>query len=176
MPGDGRAAVTLNEGGRLRYLDPAHRRHVDVFVNAVRMCHVIDFEHRIGLLPETLTGTDLLLTKMQIVQLNDKDVLDVIALLEDLQLGPGIDAGIDTAYLERVWSADWPLWNTSRLTVDKVRQALPHVFVDEVPASVLRSLTELGRVIETGRKGLRWTVRARVGERIRWYELPEEVG
>jgi hypothetical protein len=166
---------TLNEGARLRYIDSDRGRHVDVFVNAVRMCHVIDFERRIALVDETLTPTDLLLTKLQIVQLNDKDVLDALALLLDQRLEAGLSAGIDTAYLEQAWADDWPLWNTSRLTLEKIRNALPGVFDEQVPAKLLASMQELDRVIGSGRKGLRWKVRARVGERIRWYELPEEV-
>lgn len=166
---------TLNEGARLRYIDAERGRHVDVFVNAVRMCHVIDFERRIALVEETLTPTDLLLTKLQIVQLNDKDVLDTVALLLDHRLEAGLSAGIDTAYLEQVWADDWPLWNTSRLTLDKIRRALPGVFDGQAPATLLASVEKLARVIGSGRKGLRWRVRAGVGERIRWYELPEEV-
>ena len=167
---------TLSEGVRLRYIDSARGRRVDVFVNAVRMCHTIDFERRIGLLEETLTPTDLLLTKLQIVQLNDKDVLDAVALLKDQPARAGLNAGIDTAHLEQVWADDWPLWNTSRLTLDKIRHALPALFDGETPATVSASLRLLDEVIGSGRKSLRWKLRARVGERIRWYELPEEAG
>jgi hypothetical protein len=167
---------TLTEGARLRYVDVARDRHVDVFVNAVRMCHVIDFHSRIELMPETLTPTDLLLTKLQIVQLNQKDVLDIGALVLDLRLAPGVDSDIDTAYLEEVWADDWALWNTSRLTLAKTRNALPDVFNGSAPAAAVSSLDELDRLLGSGRKSLRWKVRARVGERVRWYELPEEEG
>jgi hypothetical protein len=167
---------TLTEGARLRYTDANRGRHVDVFVNAIRMCHVIDFARRIGLLEETLTPTDLLLTKLQIVQLNEKDVLDMVALLLDQRLTAGFNAGIDTAYLEQVWADDWPLWNTSRLTLGKIRQALPGLFNGAAPSSLLASVDALDRLLDSGRKSLRWKVRARVGERVRWYELPEEEG
>jgi hypothetical protein len=167
---------TLSEGARLRYIDMERGRHVDVFVNAVRMCHVIDFERRIALLEETLTPTDLLLTKLQIVQLNEKDVLDMVALLQDQRVEVRLDPGIDSAYLTQVWADDWPLWNTSRLTLDKIRQALPSLFDGDTPGKVVASLGALDRIIDSGRKSLRWKVRARVGERIRWYELPEEEG
>jgi hypothetical protein len=167
---------TLTEGARLRYADIERGRHVDVFVNALRMCHVIDFERRLALLEETLTPTDLLLTKLQIVELNEKDVLDVVALLLDQRLAAGLNAGIDTAYLEQVWADDWPLWNTSRLTLGKIKQAVPGVFNGAAPASLLASVDALERLLVSGRKSLRWKVRARVGERVRWYELPEEEG
>lgn len=167
---------TLSEGARLRYVDGERGRHVDVFVNALRMCHVIDFARRISLLEETLTPTDLLLTKLQIVQLNEKDVLDMVALLQDQRAGARLDAGIDTAYLTQVWADDWPLWNTSRLTLDKIRHALPSLFDGDTPSNVVASLGALDRIIDSGRKSIRWKVRARVGERIRWYELPEEEG
>jgi hypothetical protein len=166
----------LTEGARLRYVDQERGRHVDVFVNAIRMCHVIDFERRIELLDDTLTPTDLLLTKLQIVQLNEKDVLDLVALLQDQRVEEHLDDGIDTSYLEDVWADDWPLWNTSRLTLDKLRQSLPNLFDGGAPSTVVASLGALNRAIDSGRKSLRWKVRARIGERVRWYELPEEEG
>jgi len=32
----------------------------------------------------------------------------------------------------------------------------------------------LDTILESGPKSLRWRLRARVGQRVRWYELPEE--
>jgi hypothetical protein len=166
----------LNGSTRLQFIDSANARHVDVFVDAVRMCHVIDFKDRLLLCEDTLSPADLLLTKLQIVELNDKDVLDTLALLQDLDLAHGTGAGIDVDHLERVWGDDWPLWRTSQLTLEKIRNAAPAVVGEAASAQILRSVASLRTLLDSGRKTLRWKVRARVGERIRWYELPEEVG
>jgi hypothetical protein len=166
----------LNGSTRLQFDDPANGRHADVFVDAVRMCHVIDFKDRIELFQDTLTPADLLLTKLQIVELNDKDVLDLMALLHDMKLERGRGAGIDTEYLEEVWGDDWPLWRTSQLTLEKIGRATPAIVDEEASARIMESVAGLHGVLESGRKSLRWKLRARIGERVRWYELPEEVG
>ena len=166
----------LNGSTRLQFIDSANSRHVDVFIDAVRMCHVIDFKGRLQLFEDTLSPTDLLLTKLQIVELNDKDVLDTLALLHDQPLMHGHDRGIDIDHLERVWGDDWPLWKTSQLTLGKIRRAVPSILDEAASIDVLRAVTDLQAVLDSGRKTLGWKLRARIGERVRWYELPEEVG
>jgi hypothetical protein len=166
----------LNGSTRLQFNDTVNGRHVDVFVNAVRMCHVIDFKERLELFEDTLTPADLLLTKLQIVELNDKDVFDLLALLHDQKVEKGESAGIDTDYLEQVWGEDWPLWRTCQLTLEKIGRVAPSTVDENASARILKSVAALAAILESGRKSLRWKLRARVGERIRWYELPEEVG
>ena len=166
----------LNGSTRLQFDDPANSRHADVFVNAVRMCHVIEFKDRLELFDDTLSPADLLLTKLQIVELNGKDILDLMALLHDMKLDKGEGTGIDTEYLEQVWSDDWPLWNTCRRTLDKVGEAAPSIVDGEDSEHIMKSVAGIQAVLESGRKSVRWKLRARVGERVRWYELPEEVG
>jgi hypothetical protein len=166
----------LNGSTRLQFDDLKNDRHADVFVDAVRMCHVIEFKDRLELFDDTLSPADLLLTKLQIVELNGKDVLDLMALLHDQDLKKGVGKGIDTEYLEQVWSDDWPLWRTSQLTLDKIGVAVPSTVDGMAAARINESVSRLQAVLESGRKTLRWKLRARVGERIRWYELPEEVG
>jgi hypothetical protein len=41
------------------------------------------------------------------------------------------------------------------------------------PLAQARRLLELA---ESAPKGVKWRLRANVGDRVRWYELPEEVG
>ena len=166
----------LNGSTRMQFEDAVNARHVDVFVNAVRMCHVIDFKDRLALLNDTLTPTDLLLTKLQIVELNDKDVLDLLALLHDQRLEKGDGVGIDTDYLAKVWGDDWPLWKTCGLTLDKIGRAAPLIVDENAVGQIKESMTALAAVLESGRKTLRWKLRAKVGARVRWYELPEETG
>jgi hypothetical protein len=164
----------LNGQTRLYFDDIRNHRHADVFIDAIRMCHVIEFKPRIKLLPETLTPTDLLLSKLQIVELNRKDVVDIFALLHDQRLDRGSPDALDLGYLQAVWGNDWPLWRTCQLTLDKIKQAAPEVLIGPAQVRVLESARRLDEILETGPKSLRWRLRARVGERVRWYELPEE--
>ena len=110
------------------------------------------------------------------MQLNAKDILDAVALLHDQPVEAGNDRGIDAAYLADVWGSDWPLWRTSQLTLTKIQMAVPGLFDGEALSRILRSVATLTNILNSGRKSMGWRIRARVGDRIRWYELPDEVG
>ena len=66
---------------------------VDVIMDKLNMCHVLDFSDRIDRMPDTLDVTDLLLTKLQIVELNEKDVHDLFHLLSAFEVRPGTSPG-----------------------------------------------------------------------------------
>lgn len=160
---------------RLYFVDPASGRHIDVFVGVVKMCHTIDVSHRLELLQDTLTPSDLLLTKLQIVEVNEKDLLDLLALVHDVPSEAGRDDALDAVYLGRLWGADWPLWRTSRQTLMHVRHAAGVTLTDGARDRALETIAALEDVLETCAKSTRWRLRARIGERVRWYELPEEI-
>jgi hypothetical protein len=160
---------------RLYFADVTNERHVDVFVDAVRMCHVIEFKHRFDQLDDTLTVSDLLLTKLQIVELNHKDMLDLLALLHDQRLEPGAPDAFDPEYLGRAWGRSWPIWRTSGLTLGKVRAQGPDILDPGTFSRVSAMLSALEEILVAGEKTLAWKLRARVGDRMRWYEIPEEV-
>src|SRR5229473_6381924 len=68
---------------RLLFWDDQHERQIDIFIDRMQMCHIIDFRSRLQLDQRTLSLPDLLLTKLQIVEINEKDIIDVIALFYD---------------------------------------------------------------------------------------------
>ena len=72
---------TLHGAQRLLHYDPAHQRQLDTFVSSFAMCHALDLEDRLPAGSATLAPADLLLTKLQIYEVNDKDLIDAIALL-----------------------------------------------------------------------------------------------
>jgi hypothetical protein len=126
-------------------------------------------------LDDTLPVSDLLLTKLQIVQLNMKDMLDIMAVLHDQTIQANAHDAIDGAYLEDVWGADWPIWRTSRGTLAKTKEIAPTVLDAAGMERVTKNLDALEEILRSGKKSLRWSMRARLGERIKWYDLPEEV-
>jgi hypothetical protein len=160
---------------RLYFADLRNERHVDVFVDALRMCHVIEFKDRFDELDDTLTVSDLLLTKLQIVELNHKDLLDLLALLHDQRLEPGAPDALDPVYLAQVWGRDWPIWRTSGLTLGKLRAQGPNILDAEGFSKVTAMISALEEILSSGEKSRRWKLRALVGDRVRWYEIPEEV-
>jgi hypothetical protein len=147
---------------------------VDVFIERVDMCHTIDLGDRLRLHSTTLSLADLLLLKLQIVELNEKDVRDVAALLLDHEVGRDEDV-VNAAYLGELCAGDWGLWKTVTISLDRLQTDADRL-VPEDSRRILRDRFDaLRAAIEEAPRTRKWKLRARVGERVRWYELPEEV-
>jgi hypothetical protein len=164
---------TMNSKERLLFFDDAHGRQVDVFVSSFRMCHEIPLERRLPAQADTVPLAELVLTKLQIVELNEKDVRDAVALFVEHDVSDE-DTGINGARIAELCGDDWGLWRTITRNLDSVGSHLPSYDVDrDLAAARLAALQER---IEAAPKSRGWRLRDKVGERKRWYELPEEVG
>ena len=162
-------------GDRQMYFTTADgKTSVDVVMNKLNMCHVLDFSDRIDRLPDTLDVTDLLLTKLQIAQLNEKDIRDALALLEGHPVGDADGETVNAGRIAALCGADWGLWRTITGNLDTCCAMAPGY---DVPnrAEVEARLQELLRRIEAEPKTRAWRLRAKIGDRKRWYELPDEV-
>jgi hypothetical protein len=166
----------LHGNQRLNFTDPATGRPLDVLLDEFHMCHSLDLRDRLTLEPVTIPLADLLLTKLQVVQINEKDLVDITALLADHPLGAGEGDSIDLGRLASVLDRDWGFEHTVKINLEKVRASLPgRGLADAVSAAVSERITGIRTGLDAGRKSLAWQLRARVGERVRWYELPEDV-
>jgi hypothetical protein len=162
----------MNGKERLLFFDDAHGRQVDVFVSSFRMCHEIPLEGRLGIDADTVPLAELLLTKLQIVELNEKDVRDTVAMLHEHDVTDD-DSGLNAGRVAELCCADWGLWRTITRNLESVGRHLGNYDVPHAP--VAARLARLLERIEAGEKSRSWRLRAKVGERKRWYELPEEV-
>ena len=155
----------LHGNRRLLFHGPHGR--LDIFVDTFEMCHRIDLRPRLLLESPTLTVSDLLLTKLQIVELNAKDAHDVFLLFQhhELRVGPGDH--IDIEYFAGLVADDWGLWRTMTRTLGRVAEQEP---------AIAGKAQALEQVLDEAPKSTRFRLRAKVGERKRWYELPEEMG
>lgn len=178
----GDARFNTLHGDRQMYFTTADgRTSVDVVMDKLNMCHVLDFSDRIDRMPDTLDVTDLLLSKLQIVELNQKDVHDLLHLLSGFEALPADDTG--TIGLERIGhlvAADWGWWRTATMNLDKLAQLAEGDHHDLLPEARRFEPAEQARRVrafcDEVPKTMKWKLRARVGDRVRWYELPEEVG
>jgi hypothetical protein len=163
----------MNARERLLFFDDAHGRQVDVFVSSFRMCHEIPLERRLDAQSDTVPLAELVLTKLQIIELNEKDVRDAVALFVEHEVTDH-DGGINGTRIAELCGDDWGLWRTITRNLDSVRDHLPSYDVDHDRAAA--GLAALQERIEAAPKSRGWRLRDKVGERKRWYELPEEVG
>jgi hypothetical protein len=166
-------------GHKQLYFASPEGRSVDVLVDHVEMCHDLVFAERIDRVPLTLDPTDVLLTKLQIIEINEKDVQDVAYLLAAHPVADG--DGVGTIGLDRIRQVvgdDWGWWRTVTMNCEKVRGLLSGDMRFLVPANAAHDVPRaLGSILEAANgapKSLRWKLRARVGDRRRWYRLPQE--
>jgi hypothetical protein len=164
----------MNGDRRLYFYDAAHGRQVDVFIDVFRMSHAIDLRGRLEHDHPAVSPSDLLLSKLQIYEVNRKDLIDVAALMLDhtIETGDAADA-IEAAYIARLAADDWGFYRTLQVNIDRLRTLLEEL--EEIDRELVNArLDELWGHIEDAPKPLGWRIRAQVGDRVRWYELPEE--
>jgi hypothetical protein len=166
----------LHGGARLLFFDDARERQLDVFLGVFRMCHTIDLRERLLAGYRAVPLADLVLTKLQIVELNEKDARDVLAIFldHDVRETESQDS-IDVRRITDLCGRDWGLYTTITDNATKLgdvaRRCLEPHEVELVNARVQRLLAAL----ESTPKSFKWRTRSRVGRRVAWYELPEEV-
>jgi hypothetical protein len=158
---------------RLFFWDDHNQRQVDIFLDRVEMCHALDVRNRVTIAGETLPLADLLVMKLQVVETNEKDFLDILALLTDQQFTDD-DSGINLPYLVQLTSGDWGLWKTLTMVAEESDRFARRLEGFQREDTLHARVTEFLTALEESPKSRAWRMRARIGERKRWYELPEE--
>lgn len=163
--------------GRRIFHDPSgSRRRVDVFLDRLDFCHPIELNGRLDLETVTIPLTDILLEKLQIVEINEKDLKDLVVLLLEHDVAEGHEPGrFDLPYMTDLLCSDWGFYYTVSLNFDRVRrymETIPDLTVEQ-KALIESRLDTIWQRIESSPKGLKWKIRARVGPSRRWYN---EVG
>jgi hypothetical protein len=171
-------------GDRQMYFTAPSGRPVDLMVDRLNMCHVLDFRPTFAALPYTLAAMDILLSKLQVVELNEKDARDIVQLLAGVPIsnqerakpeGPILDA----ERFSRLLAGDWGWWRTVTGNLEKLPALVdekPELLPPGAPYDPLAQAAQLLELARSVPKSMKWKVRAGVGDRVRWYELPEEVG
>lgn len=168
---------------QMYFVDTLRGRPVDVLIDRLEMCHQFAFADRLAADRPTIPLAEMLLSKLQIARINRKDILDALALLSEYPLGRG-DAG--TINVDRILvytSADWGWWRTLTGNLDKMRL----LFNTEIGPGeldfgraprfdVLEQVAALRKAADDAPKSMKWRMRAQVGERVQWFEEPEEIG
>lgn len=169
---------SIHGAQRLNFGRPDGQWTIDVVIDALRMSHVIDLQGRLDPGPPTIDLADLLVTKLQVWEINAKDLADITCLLADHPLseaGPDGNQAIDLRRILALTGDDWGICHTLERNLGKVaefahaRRPAGSSFDPAIQSEALLT------AIASGRKSVGWRLRARVGERMRWYEVPEEV-
>jgi hypothetical protein len=152
------------------------RSYIDVFYDNLDFSHRINFRGRLEIDYPTVALIDLLLEKMQIVEINEKDVIDTFTLLREHEVGSGDNETINIDYLAQTCKADWGLWKTVTTNLAKVSKLVDDYAVLNaydrriIKDRVNRATDRIQREPPT----LRWRLRSRIGERLKWYQDVDE--
>lgn len=148
---------------------------MDIFVDSFEMCHELPIGERLLVDSPTVPLAELFLSKAQVVELNEKDMLDLLALLADHPVGAGDEETINVDRIAELTAKDWGLWRTLIGTLEKIEGSLATAALDEPAGSAVgERVSDIRKAISASSKSMKWKARARVGDRVRWYELPED--
>lgn len=156
---------------------PGNHFHIDIFLDRLFFCHNIDIRDRLSIDYPTLPLADLLLSKLQIVQMNSKDLLDCLVILEAHDVGDSDKETVNTPYISRLCSRNWGLWRTVTKNLEKVRDVAED-YIKSIPTNmeaVICKIDTILREIDNQKKFLAWELRNVVGEKIKWYNDVEEL-
>jgi hypothetical protein len=169
----------LHGARRMLFYDNVNGRQLDVFVGTFHMCHELDLGKRLSEHPSALDAADLLLTKLQIAEINRKDVVDAVRVVLTHEVADGPRPGMaDVLSLRRlrdVTSSDWGWFTTFTDNLTHVRAAAPELLDDGQADLVVARIDAVRAALDEAPKSLRWKARSVVGRKTPWYELPEEV-
>ena len=168
----------INGARRLLFDDPATGHKIDGFVEHFEMCHTLPLASRFDQCTETLSPADLLLTKLQVIELNAKDRGDCYALLLGFPVVQGSKPKtIDAAWIAELAASDWGLHHTLELNFDRLVEGLDELGFSQAERTTIEgSIAEIKATMDSAKKSRAWKLRDRIGERKRWYDEPEEIG
>lgn len=149
---------------------------VDIFVGVFEQCHKLNFEKRLSLSSPTIPLADLLLTKLEIHQLNKKDILDIVMLLYDHDFGlnnPKEKDDLD--YIIKLASSDWGWYTTIHDNLETVESMIQEFVNGNDAHRIQDTIKWIRDTMQDAKKSINWKIRDRIGRRVKWYELPEEV-
>jgi hypothetical protein len=158
------------EAGRLIFNNPQSHIHADVFMDRLNFCHPIPWKGRLEVDYPTIPLAELVLEKMQIVKINEKDIIDTIMLLREHEVA-GDDADhINSNRVAELCAHEWGLWRTTSMNLEKVVAFLPHYELTEEDTTVVSErVAALLRFMDDYPKGAKWRLRARVGDKVKWF-------
>ena len=167
----------LRSASRLMFFDLPNQRRVDLFLDYFEMCHKIDLRDRLTLDPLTLTMADLLATKLQIFKTNEKDFKDITAILLDHEVADTDKPdAINGKRLAELCGHDWGIYKTFTLVLEKASSMLERFDLTPKDKELVKErMKRITDMIEQEPKSMGWKARARVGEKVPWYKLPDDM-
>lgn len=165
-----------SSGWQKQFYKRALEDHVDVFLDFLRMEHDINLKNRLSVEDYTIPVSDLLLSKLQIYELNEKDIRDIITIVKDLPLDKEDKKGvINVKYIAELCSRDWGLHKDVTMNIDRCSDLVHYYNLTSKEVEKVRNkLSRIKQAIEAAPKTLQWKLRAKIGEKKAWRRTVED--
>lgn len=165
--------------GRRRhiYYAPNNSLQIDVFMDGLEMCHTVDLRSRLLIDRPTIPLADLLLEKLQIVKINEKDLKDMMVLLREHEVSNSEGEAINSSYIAKLLTDDWGFYYTSMMNLDKLKSYANSFSKLSEPdrADVLDKVSTLQTSLQNTQKSIKWKLRAKIGTSKIWYHEIEDL-
>jgi hypothetical protein len=151
--------------------------HIDIFFDKLDFCHPIPWARRLEVDSPTIPLAELLLEKMQIIQLNEKDVIDTLMLVREHPINNGDQETINSARIASMCSKDWGLWRTITMNLRKVKDLSQNYnwLAADDRKQIVGRIDELLQIIDKEPKSAAWNLRSKLGDRVKWYKEVHEI-
>ena len=178
-------ALLMHGNSRLIFNHPVKGYSVDVFFDRLHYSHDVLFGQkpqsgRLHLSPFTLSAADLVLEKLQIHEINEKDIKDLIVIFaaNSVEKTDGENM-INGGYIAQILADDWEFWFEATTNLGKVRQFLDKYCSEGLidgneQVIVSTRLDELKRLIDGQPKTHKWEKRNKNGPGKKWWRDVEE--
>ena len=174
---ENRETAVVYARSRLVLDHPHSGLHVDIFFDKLDFCHPILWKDRLELDTPTLPLAELLLEKMQIVEINEKDIIDTLMLLREHPIGENDNETINSRHIAAICARDWGMWRTCTMNLKKViNLSSSYSWISNGDGMIISErINHLLNIIEKEPKGLSWKFRNKIGDRVKWYKDVSEV-
>jgi len=171
---------------RLIYYHPNNYYHVDIFLSKLEFSHDIYFgekpgQGRLELDYPTITTTDIILEKLQIHEINKKDIVDLVVLFLSHDLSEVDEKDkINARYIAKILADDWGFWYDATNNLNKVK-TFAKKFVEEGKINsheseiIMKRVDRLLKYIDKQPKTKKWVKRSNIGTKKPWYRVVEEI-
>ena len=165
----------LHGNKRLMFFEPNSQVRRDVFLDFFEMCHRFDFRNRLQVEDFSVSLSDLLMTKLQVVEIEERDYKDMVCIVLDHELASSdAEDTINKDYIADICSNDWGIYRTFTQNLEKTQAYLQKLSLEDSKKEAAQAkMKTLAEAIEQAPKSMKWKTRSLIGDKMSWYDLPE---
>lgn len=175
-----RDLLVAMEGRRYTFNHPEHGVEIDVFVDQLNFCHTVEVRDRLHRHSTTIPIEELLLQKLQIIEMTVTDQMDVGVLLatHDVRDETEDSETLDADHIAGLLARDWGFHHTATRNLEQMKRSVLLPASAGMGAVAIAKAEEgierLLNAINAKSKTMAWKMRDKIGERMQWWQDVDE--